>query len=134
MTKRQKMLIKWWLILLALFVVVWVFQDNALVANGAFAPVALYAVLNTSELRELERKRPTPLDVIRAHKGVRLWVIGSLTIEITAALFFLASGRDLGEYIVGFGALLLAVIAPLLPPILISQLALFRNLANEDPR
>lgn len=131
MAPRQKTLLKWWLILLGLLIVVWLFQDNAWIARGAFVPVVIYAIWNAGEIRALERKRPTPLDIMRDSKAMLFWVTGALVTETGIAIFFLASGRDLGEYIGGVGALLLVVLAPILPPIFASQAAIFRSLGNE---
>jgi len=133
MAPRQKTLLKWWLILLGLLIVVWSFQDNAWIARGAFVPVVVYAIWNAGEIREMERKGPTPRDIILNSKAMLLWVTGALITETGIAIFFLVSGRDLGEYIGGFGALLFVILAPILPPVFASQVALFRSLGNEEP-
>ncbi len=133
MVLRQKTLLKWWLILLGLLIVVWLFQGDAWIARGAFVPVVIYAIWNAGEIRELKRKGPTPRDIIRDSKAMLFWVTGVLVTETGIAIFFLVNGRDLGEYIGGVGALLLVVLAPILPPVFASQVALFRSLGNEEP-
>ena len=133
MAPRQKMLLKWWLILLGLLIVVWLFQDNVWIARSAFVPVVIYAIWNADEIRQLQGRRPTPLDIVRNSKPVFFWVMGVLAIEIGTAIFFLVTGRDLGQFIGGFWALLLVFLAPIIPAVYVSQLALFRILGNEEP-
>ncbi|NJD06062.1 MAG: hypothetical protein FIA97_06140 [Methylococcaceae bacterium] len=132
MVGEQKILIKWWLIMAGLFSVAWLFQGDSLITRGTGFSVVLYAIWNVDEIRKFEGKRPTPMDVLRESKAMQFWTIGTLGIEIGTAVFFLLSGRNLGEYIGGFGSLVFVILVPILPPLLVSQLVLYRNLGKAE--
>ena len=120
--------------MLGLLSVVWFFQNDEWIARGAFLPVCLYAIWKFEEIREIEKQGPTPLEVFRSNRGVRYWTIVCLAVQITVSFFFLLSGRDLGDYVAGFGTLMLAILVPFLPALLLSQVAMFNRLGSVTGR
>jgi len=111
---------------------VWAFQDNETVARLAFLPAVAYFLLNQRAIRALEKVGPTPKQVIEESRYVKLLVVALFAAEIATAYYAVASGERIDDYLYNFGALLLALIGPLLPALIVSQILLYRRLGDED--
>ncbi|MGW8248342.1 MAG: hypothetical protein ACWGOV_09550 [Acidiferrobacterales bacterium] len=131
MNKSQKKLIEIWLVLVGLFVVVGIFQDNVVIARSAFIPVVIYFYKNYQTIRAFEKKVPTVRDMIYNSKFLSLFGIVYLALAIAVSFYFLLSGRDLGEYISGFWSMALVFFTPLIFPLVQIQRILFKALGEE---
>ena len=132
MTPGQYKLIEIWIMLAGVALVCWLFQDNAWVARGVFVPAVLYVIWNWDAIRSIERVGPTPNEVIKNNVVARVWVFFVAAVEAALAFGFLLSGRNLGDHIVDYWPLLLALIAPIALPLFLSQVALFRRLRHVE--
>lgn len=133
MTSRQRKYLEGIFVLALLWVIVWFFQDNALIARLAFVPAAIYFLLNWRAIRAIENVGPSPKQVIEGNSYVRLLVVALLAAEIFVACYSLISGDGVADYLNSVGILLLALIGPLLPPVIASQVYLYRRLGDECP-
>jgi len=102
-----------------------------------YLPIALfvfgvYYLLNYKITTELGKTKPNALDVIVENKIWKNIIFVYVFLALMAAFYFLAVGKDLGEYIDNFPKLLLLFIAPLLGPIAVSQYRVYRNLGENN--
>lgn len=134
MTLRQRQFAFAWAILGCLAFVGWVFQDNAWLIRGAFVLAVVYFLWNLDTVRLLQRVGPTPAEVIKTNALAHGWVVVVVMVEISVALFFLLSGRNLGDYIGSYWLLFGTLVAPLALPVLLSQLTLFRRLRHVESK
>ena len=132
MNKNQKKLIEMWFVIISLFVVVGVFEENEVVARSAFIPFVIYFFLNYKKIREIENRATTVKDILLKSKSLYFLSIIYFFIAIVISFYFLFSGKDLGSYINSFWLLMLALGFPLLIPILVSQKLLFKELGKNE--
>jgi hypothetical protein len=132
MTTLQRKFIESRLVIVALFVMVTIFQDNAWLARAAFAAALLYAWANVETLKRIDRTGPTPAQILASSALTRYWLATGIVAEAAIAYYFLFSGKNLGQYL-GFGSLLLAFLFPIAPAAYLSQRELFRKLQNARP-
>ena len=132
MNKNQKILITSWILLIGTFVVAGIFQDNMIVSRSAFIPVVIYFLLNFKTMKNIGENAPTVKDVIYNSKILSIFGIIYLVFVICVSFYFLFSGKDLGLYISGFWSLMFVFLCPLIFPLIISQVTLYRLLGNEQ--
>ncbi len=132
MTKKQRKLVEIWIVMICLFFVVGIFQDNDVIARAAFIPVVIYFFLNKKEIRGFESAATTVKETMCKSKSMSTFGIIYLFMAIVVAYYFLLSGKDLGHYISGFWSLILVFLAPLLVPIIKSQRELFIALGKRE--
>lgn len=130
MNHYQRKLLENWTVVAVFFVVLGFFQDDVVISRGIFVPVAIYLVLNASALKRFKRIGPSPKQVIETNPKIRLWCAAAVGLQIVVAFSILFSGRDLGDYLPGFASICAAVVFPLVPPIIVSQVELYRRLAE----
>jgi len=131
MTVKQRKYLECWTVLALLLAAVWYFQDDTVLARLAFVPAAIYYLINLEHIRALEQVGPSPIQVIQENRFIRGATIGMLGIEIVIAYSSLISGFRIDGALQGFGMLMLVVLGPLLPATIVSQLHLYRRLADE---
>jgi len=130
MTRNQRKYLEC-LTVFALFIVtVWYFQDDKVMARLVFIPIVIYYLINLRQIRAIEKVGPSPMQVIQDSSFVRGTTIAILGLEIVVAYSSLISGLRIDGVLQGFGMLMLAVLGPLLPATVVSQLRLYRRLAN----
>jgi hypothetical protein len=100
-------------------------------ARLVFIPVVLYYLINLRQIRAIEQVGPSPIQVIQDNRFIRGTTIAILGLEIVVAYSSLVSGFRIDGALQGFGMLLLALFGPLLPATIVSQLRLYRRLADE---
>jgi hypothetical protein len=131
MTVKQRKYLECWTVLALLLATVWYFQDDTVLARLAFVPAAIYYLINLEHIRALEQVGPSPIQVIQENRFIRGATIGMLGLEIVIAYSSLISGFRIDGALQGFGMLMLVVLGPLLPATIVSQLHLYRRLADE---
>ena len=131
MTVKQRKYLECWTVLALLLAAVWYFQDDTVLARLAFVPAAIYYLINLEHIRALEQVGPSPIQVIQENRFIRGATIGMLGLEIVIAYSSLISGFRIDGALQGFGMLMLVVLGPLLPATIVSQLHLYRRLADE---
>lgn len=134
MTRLQRKQLEGWIVVLMLFFVVWLFQDNPVVARGAFLPVIIYLMANWSTILYMARVGPTPTEVLAKSIRIRVGLFVCIGLQLAVAYFFLFTGRDLGKILTGYGSLTLAVLFPILPAVINSEFARFRRLGKTAPK
>jgi len=132
MNNNQKILITSWFLLVGTFVVVGIFQDNVIVSRSAFVPIGIYFLLNYRTIKNIGKNAPTVKDVIYNNKLLSAFGIIYLVFVIFVSFYFLFAGKDLGQYISGFWSLMLVFLCPLIIPLILSQVILYRSLGNEQ--
>jgi hypothetical protein len=131
MTRNQRKYRECLSVLAFLLVTVWYFQDDRVIGRLVFIPVVIYYLINLRQIRAIEQVGPSPLQVIRDNRFIRGITVFILGLEIVVAYSSLISGFRIDGALQGFGMLLLAVLGPLLPATIVSQLRLYRRLDNE---
>ncbi|RLW69809.1 MAG: hypothetical protein B6D71_08855 [gamma proteobacterium symbiont of Stewartia floridana] len=132
MSKQQKKLVEVWVIVIVLFIVVGIFQDNATIARAAFIPVVIYVLFNYREIRSLEAHAPTLQEIISKSKFMSSFGLVYLLLVIIGSFYFLFSGKYLGNYILDFWKLAFVFLCPIIIPIIISQKILYRSLSDKQ--
>ena len=130
-TQKQRKHLESLFVLLAFLAAVWYFQDNGVVARLLFVPAVVYCVLNHRRFRDFGRGAPSPKQLIEHSRSLRRITMVILAVEILVAYSALLSGFRIDAALQGVGMLSLAVLAPLLPAIVISQWLLYRRLGND---
>lgn len=131
MTSKQRKYLECLTVFTLLLVTVWYFQDDRVMARLVFIPVVLYYLINLRQIRAIEQVGPSPIQVIQDNRFIRGTTIAILGLEIVVAYSSLVSGFRIDGALQGFGMLLLALFGPLLPATIVSQLRLYRRLADE---
>jgi hypothetical protein len=131
MTPKQRKYLECLTVFTLLLVTVWYFQDDRVMARLVFIPVVLYYLINLRQIRAIEQVGPSPIQVIQDNRFIRGTTIAILGLEIVVAYSSLVSGFRIDGALQGFGMLLLALFGPLLPATIVSQLRLYRRLADE---
>jgi predicted membrane protein len=132
MNQNQKKLVEIWFVMISLFIIVGVFEENEYIARGIFIPVVIYFFLNYETIKSFENSALTVKNIIANNKFMSLFTVGYLLLAIIISFYFLFSGKDLGKYLDSFWSLALALGAPLIVPIIVSQKLLFIELGKNE--
>ena len=127
MTPRQKKFVETWSALGILLLVVVVFHDTTWDVRWAFLPFGLYYLWNWPFLSELAPLNKRCLGSSLHDRKIRVWVYLSSSLIILAALISLLSGFNPVEHL-GIGSVLLPVSLPILPALVTSQIAVYKEL------
>lgn len=131
MSVKQRKYLEYLAVLLCLLVAVWYFQDDEIVARLVFVPAVLYFLINQRQIPSIEQFMPSPKEIISESRFIRGVTITILGLEIIVAYWSLATGIRIDGAFQGFWMLMLALIGPLLPAVIVSQMRLYRVLANQ---
>ncbi len=131
MSAKQRKYLECLAVLLCLLVAVWYFQNDDIVARLVFVPAVLYFLINQRQIRSIEQFMPSPKEIINESRFIKGVTIAILGLEIIAAYWSLVTGVRIDGVFQGFGMLMLALIGPLLPAVIVSQVRLYRALANQ---
>lgn len=131
MSVKQRKYLELLAVLLCLLVAVWYFQDDEIAARLVFVPAVLYFLMNQRQIRSIEQFMPSPKEIISESRFIRVVTIIILGLEIIVAYWSLATGVRIDGALQGFGMLMLALIGPLLPAVIVSQIRFYKALANQ---
>ena len=125
----QKKLVEGWLALGVLLLVVIVFRDASWNVQWAFIPFAIYYLLNWPAFSELTPLNKRFFKLSLQNKKVKFWVYASSCILIAMTTLSLLIEFNPIEQL-GIGGLLLLLGLPLLPALVLSQMAVFEALGK----
>lgn len=131
MSVKQRKYLECLAVLLCLLVAVWYFQNDEIVARLVFIPAVLYFLINQRQILSIEQFMPSPKEIINESRFIKGVTIAILGLEIIVAYWSLVTGVRIDGVFQGFGMLMLALIGPLLPAVIVSQVRLYRALANQ---
>ncbi len=103
-------------------------QHDALLGRVPFGLVLIYGAMNFRTLRDIERISPSLVEIVASTVFAKYWMAVLVVGEALVAYYFVFSGRNLGEYLDGFGSLMMALLAPVLPALYAHQRAQFAAL------
>lgn len=128
-TSAQRKHVEIILVLAALLGGVWFFQNSPLIARLLFIPAGLYLLANWRHVQLIESIGPSPIEVLQTYKIVRVLAVLVLGLETLTAYYLVFSVSTIGLKIAdNFGLLVIALTAPGLPALFISQVQLHKNL------
>ncbi len=125
----QKKLVEGWLALGVLLVVVIVFQDASWNVQWAFLPFVLYYLFNWPTFSEFSLLNKRFFKTSLQNEKIKVWVYTSSCILIAMTTLSLLKEFNPIEHL-GIGSLLLIVSLPLLPALVLSQIAVFEELGK----
>jgi len=129
MSVNQKAFVKCWLLVLALTITLSIFHEKVWFCVIAFMIVTTYATSLAKEISSVRMK--SAMDTLQESNRLMAWFVLCILFEVGLSLYFVLSGRDLRDYIGNVGLIMIALLAPVLPAVVISQRNLYRKLGEK---